>query len=406
MTDNKLMVLPDVQSSADRRNIPIRRVGVKGIRTPILVKSQSGAQHTVADVEMYVSLPEDKKGTHMSRFWTLLGGINKPFAPQMMVEVMQEMLASLYSDGRVAKAVQAIRNAGKTYEKDGALWFKSTDYGDDKDRVMRKADGSYTYFVPDVAYHLAKFERGFNRALNIQGSDHHGTVARVRAGIQAASGDFGFNIPKTFPEYMLHKMLQVVKDGQPVKMSKRSGTYVTLSDLVNWVGKDAARLFMVNRRADAEFVFDVDLALSQSDENPVYYLQYAHARICSVFAQAQEKGIEVPSVEEMASEDLSSLTAPTELRLMSKLSDFPTALANGTEDLSPLALVTYLKELAADFHSFYNAERVLVDDEKLRNARLALLVATRQVLRNGLEILGVSAPERLSRADQPADSTK
>ncbi|HCR09552.1 MAG TPA: arginine--tRNA ligase, partial [Sutterellaceae bacterium] len=314
--------------------------------------------------------------------------------------------SSLYSDGRVAKAVQAIRNAGKTYEKDGALWFKSTDYGDDKDRVMRKADGSYTYFVPDVAYHLAKFERGFNRALNIQGSDHHGTVARVRAGIQAASGDFGFNIPKTFPEYMLHKMLQVVKDGQPVKMSKRSGTYVTLSDLVNWVGKDAARLFMVNRRADAEFVFDVDLALSQSDENPVYYLQYAHARICSVFAQAQEKGIEVPSVEEMASEDLSSLTAPTELRLMSKLSDFPTALANGTEDLSPLALVTYLKELAADFHSFYNAERVLVDDEKLRNARLALLVATRQVLRNGLEILGVSAPERLSRADQPADSTK
>ena len=314
--------------------------------------------------------------------------------------------SSLYSDGRVAKAVQAIRNAGKTYEKDRALWFKSTDYGDDKDRVMRKADGSYTYFVPDVAYHLAKFERGFNRALNIQGSDHHGTVARVRAGIQAASGDFGFNIPKTFPEYMLHKMLQVVKDGQPVKMSKRSGTYVTLSDLVNWVGKDAARLFMVNRRADAEFVFDVDLALSQSDENPVYYLQYAHARICSVFAQAQEKGIEVPSVEEMASEDLSSLTAPTELRLMSKLSDFPTALANGTEDLSPLALVTYLKELAADFHSFYNAERVLVDDEKLRNARLALLVATRQVLRNGLEILGVSAPERLSRADQPADSTK
>ena len=258
----------------------------------------------------------------------------------------------------------------------------------------------------DVAYHLAKFERGFNRALNIQGSDHHGTVARVRAGIQAASGEFGFNIPKTFPEYMLHKMLQVVKDGQPVKMSKRSGTYVTLSDLVNWVGKDAARLFMVNRRADAEFVFDVDLALSQSDENPVYYLQYAHARICSVFAQAQEKGVSVPSVEEMASEDLSSLTAPTELRLMSKLSDFPTALANGADDLSPLALVTYLKELAADFHSFYNAERVLVDDEKLRNARLALLVATRQVLRNGLEILGISAPERLSRADQPADSTK
>lgn len=305
--------------------------------------------------------------------------------------------SSLYSDGRVNKAVQAITDAGKTYVKDGALWFKSTDFGDDKDRVMRKADGSFTYFVPDVAYHLAKFERGFNRALNIQGSDHHGTVARVRAGIQAASGAFGFNIPKTFPEYMLHKMLQVVKNGEPVKMSKRSGTYVTLADLVHWVGKDAARLFMVNRRADAEFVFDVDLAVSQSDENPVYYLQYAHARICSVFAQAAEKGFSIPDVQSMLSEDLSLLTSATELRLLNKLSDFPEALANGTDDLSPQALVTYLKELSADFHSFYNAERVLVDDEVLRNARLALLYVTRQVLRNGLEILGISAPERLTR---------
>lgn len=312
--------------------------------------------------------------------------------------------SSLYSDGRVQAAVAAVETAGKTYEKDGALWFKSTDYGDDKDRVMRKADGTFTYFVPDVAYHLAKFERGFNRALNIQGSDHHGTVARVRAGIQAAASSLGLTIPKTFPEYMLHKMLQVVRNGEPVKMSKRSGTYVTLADLVQWVGKDAARLFMVNRRADAEFVFDIDLAISQSDENPVYYLQYAHARICSVLRQAAEKGFNIPSREEMLSQDHSSLTAPSELRLLSKLSDFPTALAFGTGELSPQSLVTYLKELSADFHSFYNAERVLVEDENLRNARLALLFATRQVLQNGLEILGISAPERLTRDSDSSES--
>lgn len=313
--------------------------------------------------------------------------------------------SSLYTDGRVKAAVQAIQDAGKTYAKDGALWFKSTDYGDDKDRVMRKADGSFTYFVPDVAYHLAKFERGFTRALNIQGSDHHGTVARVRAGIQAAGSSMGLSIPKEFPEYMLHKMLQVVRNGEPVKMSKRSGTYVTLADLVHWVGKDAARLFMVNRRADAEFVFDIDLAVSQSDENPVYYLQYAHARICSVFRQAAEKGFAIPTTEEILKEDLSSLTAPTELRLLGKLSDFPASLAFGTNELSPQSVVTYLKELAADFHSFYNAERVLVEDENLRKARLALLAATRQVLQNGLEILGINAPERLSRENESSESS-
>ena len=308
--------------------------------------------------------------------------------------------SSLYKDGRVEKAVNAIIAAGKTYEKDGALWFKSTDYGDDKDRVMRKADGTFTYFVPDVAYHLAKFERGHTRAINIQGTDHFGTIARVRAGIQAASGAFGFSIPKDFPEYMLHTMLQVVKDGKPVKMSKRSGSYVTLSDLVGWVGKDAARLFMVNRKADAEFVFDIDLALSQSDENPVYYLQYAHARICSVFEQAKEKGIVVPSSEELVNADLSPLVSPTEFALLNKLSDFGSALAQGCNDLSPQTLVTYLKDLSACFHSFYNAERVLVDDEKVRNARFALLAATKQVLVNGLEILGISAPARLERESE------
>lgn len=305
--------------------------------------------------------------------------------------------SSLYKDGRVEKAVQAIKDAGKTYEKDGALWFKSTDYGDDKDRVMRKADGTYTYFIPDVAYHLAKFERGHSRAINIQGTDHFGTIARVRAGIQAASGAYGYTIPKDFPEYMLHTMLQLVKDGKPLKMSKRAGNYVTLADLVEWVGKDAARLFMVNRKADAEFVFDIDLALSQSDENPVYYLQYAHARICSVQRQAEEKGFNVPSEKTLAAADLSSLTTPAETVLLNKLSDFPAALAQAADDLSPQSVVTYLKDLAADFHSLYNAERVLVDETKTRNARLALLLATRRVLRNGLEILGISAPERLER---------
>lgn len=305
--------------------------------------------------------------------------------------------SSLYSDGLVERAVQAIKDAGKAYEKDGALWFKSTDYGDDLDRVMRKKDGGYTYFVPDVAYHLKKFERGFDRAVNIQGSDHHGTVCRVRGGIQAAASVLGLSIPKTFPDYMLHKMLHVIMDGQEVKMSKRAGTYITLRDLVDWVGKDAARLFLVNRKCDAEFNFDVDLAKSQSDENPVYYLQYAHARICSILKNAEEKGYKIPTEEEAAKFDLSSLTAPTEETLLLKLSEFPKILAFSAEELSPHTLANYLKELAADFHSFYNAERVLTDIEEERNAKLALVLATRQVLRNGLDILGLSAPERMDR---------
>ena len=206
--------------------------------------------------------------------------------------------SSLYSRGLVERAVNALIASGHTYEQDGALWLRTTDFeefGDDKDRVMRKKDGTFTYFVPDVAYHLSKFERGFIKAVDIQGSDHHGTTARVRIGVQVAGKQLGLDIPKVFPVYVLHKMLKVIKDGQEVKMSKRSGTYVTLRDLVNWVGRDAARFFLVSRKADSEFVFDIDLALSQSDENPVYYLQYAHARICSVFAQAKDKGFELPS---------------------------------------------------------------------------------------------------------------
>ncbi len=305
--------------------------------------------------------------------------------------------SSLYSSGRVNAAVEAMTKLGKTYEKDGALWFKSTDYGDDKDRAVRKSDGTYTYFVPDVAYHFNKFQRGFRRALNIQGTDHFGTMARVRAGLQAHGQALGIDIPKNFPEYLLHTMIHLIKDGEEVKMSKRSGIYVTLNDLIYWIGKDAARLFMVSRKCDAEFNLDIDLARSQSDENPVYYLQYAHARICSIFAQTQEKEFALPqNIEDV---DLTGLVAPTEISLTKILSDYPETLQLAVRELAPQALVNYLSELASAFHSFYSSERVLILEESLRNARLALLMAVRQVLRNGLSILGISAPERLDRTD-------
>lgn len=308
--------------------------------------------------------------------------------------------SSLYTEGRVERAVKAIIDSDYTYEADGALWLKTTDpafadFHDDKDRVMRKKDGHYTYFVPDVAYHLTKFERGFDRAINIQGSDHHGTVARVKIGLQVAGPAFGMAIPKTFPEYVLHKMLLVVKDGQEVKMSKRAGTYVTLRDIVDWVGRDAARFFLVSRKSDAEFVFDVDLALSKSEENPVYYLQYAHARICSVLAQAKEKGFAVPTFEEASGADFSVLQSDAAGALAQCLSAYGKTLSIAARDLAPHLVCVYLKELAASFHAFYNAERILVDDARERNARLALLLASRQVLANGLAVLGISAPEHM-----------
>ncbi len=306
--------------------------------------------------------------------------------------------SSLYSDGLVERAVNALIASGHTYEQDGALWLRTTDFkefGDDKDRVMRKQDGHYTYFVPDVAYHLSKFERGFVKAVDIQGSDHHGTTARVRIGVQVAGQQLDLNVPKVFPVYVLHKMLKVIKNGEEVKMSKRSGTYVTLRDLVNWVGKDAARFFLVSRKADSEFVFDIDLALSQSDENPVYYLQYAHARICSVFAQAKEKGFSIPTQEAIAEMDLSALSDKNAQALIARISEFPETLSVAAKECAPHTLCFYLKDLAGDFHAFYNAERVLVEDEAVRNARLALLLAARQVLRNGLDLLGVSAPEKM-----------
>ena len=319
--------------------------------------------------------------------------------------------SSLYTTGAVQKTVQAIIDAGYTYEADNALWLRTTafeDLGnglrDDKDRVMKKSDGTYTYFVPDVAYHLNKFSRGYTKAVNIQGTDHHGTIARVRAGLQAASKTLGVTIPKTFPEYILHKMLSVVKGGEVVKMSKRSGNYVTLRDLVDWAGRDAARFFLVSRKADAEFVFDVDLAKKNSDENPVYYLQYAHARICSVFANALEQGYEVPNREALAAVDLSPLNSKAAEALIGAVAEYPNTLRLAARDHAPHILCYYLKDLAAAFHAFYNAERVLVDDAVERNARLALLAAARQVLANGLALLGISAPERMARRDDEADA--
>jgi arginyl-tRNA synthetase len=292
--------------------------------------------------------------------------------------------SSLYAEGKVAAAVEALIASGKTYEKDGALWLRTTDYGDDKDRVVRKSDGTYTYFVPDVAYHVTKWQRGFTKVVNVQGTDHHSTITRVRAGLQA----LGLGIPKDYPQYVLHSLVKVMRGGEEVKISKRAGSYVTVRDLIDWVGRDAVRFFLVSRKADSEFVFDVDLARQKSDENPVYYVQYAHARVCSLFAQA---GRTLDSQDN----DLHTLVGERELSLARKLEEFPDVLADAARELAPHALAFYLREVAAEFHSYYNAERILVEDEALRGARLALCAAVRQTLANGLSLLGVSAPEKM-----------
>jgi len=295
--------------------------------------------------------------------------------------------SSLYTSGRVENTVQALVDSGHTYEKDGALWLRTSELGtgDDKDRVMRKTDGGYTYFVPDVAYHVTKWERGYQHAINIQGSDHHGTVARVRAGLQAL--DMG--IPATWPDYILHKMVKVVRDGAEVKISKRAGSYVTMRDLIDWVGRDAVRFFLIQRRADSEFVFDIDLALSKSEENPVYYIQYAHARICSILRQSDELSGQIPTAP------VNKLVAPTEFALLRRLAEYPATLALAAQELAPHHLAFWLRDCAADFHAWYNAERVLVDDAHLQLARLRLADATRQVLGNGMALLGVSAPTQM-----------
>lgn len=300
--------------------------------------------------------------------------------------------SSLYADGRVIKTVEALVAAGKTYEKDGALWLATTEYGDDKDRVMRKSDGSYTYFLPDVAYHITKWERGFTQAINVQGSDHHGTVARVRAGVQAMN----LGVAPGYPDYVLHKMVTVMKDGAEVKLSKRAGSYVTVRDLIEWSGggdiprgRDAVRFFLISRKADTEFVFDVDVALSKSDENPVYYVQYAHARICSVLANWGG------DVAELVGVDLSVLTLPREAQLLALLAQYPEMLQRALQELGPHQVAFYVRELAGQLHSYYFAEKVLVEDVPTKMARLALIAAVRQVLQNGLGLLGVSTPERM-----------
>jgi arginyl-tRNA synthetase len=294
--------------------------------------------------------------------------------------------SSLYADGKVEETVALLRDAGHTYENEGALWLRTTGFGDDKDRVMRKSDGTYTYFVPDVAYHLTKFRRGFEHVINVQGADHHSTVTRVRAGLQA----LGSGIPAGYPDYVLHQMVTVMRGGEEVKISKRAGAYVTVRDLIDEVGRDGVRYFFLMRRIDSQLVFDIDLAKSQSDDNPVYYVQYAYARVCSVL---REWG---GDVGELRGADLALLTSPHESALVQKLAEFPELLARAAAERAPHVVTYYLHDdVAARLHTYYNAERFLVDDEALKRARLALVAATRQVLANGLAVLGVSAPERM-----------
>jgi len=297
--------------------------------------------------------------------------------------------SSLYTDGRLEAVVAGLIASGKTYESEGALWLRTTEYGDDKDRVVRKSDGSYTYFVPDVAYHVTKWRRGFKKAINVQGSDHHGTVARVRAGLQALN----LGIPQGYPEYVLHQMVKVMRGGEEVKISKRAGSYVTLRDLIDWVGRDAVRFFLVSRKPDAEFVFDVDLARSRSEDNPVYYVQYAHARVASVLKQLAARGLAFDLAQGLGNAAL--LRGEHEQAVSSVLLRYPEVIEQAATERAPHLLVHYLRELANAFHTYYNAEQFIVSDAPLRNARLALVLAVAQVIRNGLGLLSVSAPESM-----------
>ncbi|NNM79704.1 MAG: arginine--tRNA ligase [Gallionella sp.] len=293
--------------------------------------------------------------------------------------------SALYTEGKVAATVKNLIASGHTYEQDDALWLRTTDFGDDKDRVMRKSEGGYTYFVPDVAYHLDKWQRGFTRVINEQGADHHSTITRVRAGLQALNA----GIPQGWPEYVLHQMVTVLKNGAEVKISKRAGSYVTLRDLIEEVGCDATRYFLAARHPDTQLVFDIDLAKSKSNENPVYYIQYAHARIHTVLAQWAGE------LATLNGANVTLLESEYETVLLQKLIDYPHAIETAAQDLAPHQIAFYLKDLAADFHSYYNASRFLVEDEALKLARLALIAATAQVMRNGLALLGVSAPQHM-----------
>ncbi len=298
--------------------------------------------------------------------------------------------SALYAEGKVEQTVQDLLASGHTYEADNALWLRSTDFGDDKDRVMRKSDGHYTYFVPDVAYHREKWQRGYRRAVNEQGSDHHSTITRVRAGLQA----LGVGIPQGWPEYVLHQMVTVMRGGEEVKLSKRAGSYVTLRDLINEVGRDATRYFLVARTSDSQLTFDIDLARAQTNDNPVYYIQYAHARVCSVLRQLAERSEHFDeTVAHTAA--LERLVEPQELALMALLGRFPEVVVNAADGLEPHLVAQYLRELAGAFHSWYHNHAFLVDDRELRNARLALAWAARAVIASGLDLIGVSAPEQM-----------
>ena len=297
--------------------------------------------------------------------------------------------SSLYEDGKVAETVERLTATGHTYEEGGALWLRSTDFGDDKDRVMRKSDGSFTYFLPDVAYHLSKWQRGYGRAITELGADHHGSLARVKAGLQAL--DVG--IPKGWPEYVLHQMVTVMRGGEEVKLSKRAGSYLTLRDLVEEAGRDATRWFLIARKPDSQLTFDIDLARQQSNDNPVFYVQYAHARVCSLLRQAVEKGYAYDQGNGL--EQLAALEDDISLLLMVELSRFPEVVENAGQLLEPHLIAQYLRELAYAFHTWYHATPVLVEDANVRDARLALACAARQVLANGLALLGVSAPEKM-----------
>ena len=297
--------------------------------------------------------------------------------------------SSLYESGAVEQTVSALKEAGHTFEEQDALWLRTTDFGDDKDRVMRKREGSYTYFVPDVAYHHDKWQRGFTRVINEQGADHHSTITRVRAGLQGL--DVG--IPEGWPEYVLHQMVTVMREGAEVKLSKRAGSYVTLRDLIDWVGCDATRYFLVARAPTSQLTFDVDLALARSNENPVYYIQYAHARCASVLRKAAETGTSHDVDDEL--QHLDELNETETLALVVSLARYPEVVATAAERLEPHDIANYLRELAADFHSFYNAHKILEGAREVTNARLALVKATRQVLASGLDLLGVSAPDSM-----------
>jgi arginyl-tRNA synthetase len=295
--------------------------------------------------------------------------------------------SSLYTDGRVEQTVEALNAAGMTYESEGALWLKTSQFGDDKDRVMRKRDGTYTYFVPDVAYHVTKWERGYRRAIDVQGADHHSTTTRVRAGLQALT----MGVTPGYPEYVLHQMVTVMRSGEEVKISKRAGSYVTVRDLINEVGRDAVRFFFLMRKSDSQLVFDIDVALKQSEENPVYYVQMAHARMCGIFrvGEIDRDSFTLDNV------DLTQLREPEEQELIKALADFPQTVAGAASALEPHRIANYLTETARLAHLWYHKHHVLGEPEPIMNARLALARATQIVLRNALGILGITAPERM-----------